>query len=44
MAVANALLNGMVVAKGTSGLERYGRLDRLMHEWDALLLKGDGSE
>ena len=44
MAVANALLNGMVVAKGTSGLERYGRLDRLMNRWDALLLKGDGND
>ena len=44
MAVANALLNGMVVAKGTSGLERYGRVDRLMNKWDALLLKGDGTE
>ncbi|MEA2904009.1 MAG: hypothetical protein QOI12_1396 [Alphaproteobacteria bacterium] len=44
MAVANALLNGMVVAKGMSGLERYGRVDRLMNKWDALLLKGDRAE
>jgi hypothetical protein len=34
----------MVVAKGTSGLERYGKFDRLMNKWDALLLKGDGTE
>jgi DNA-binding MurR/RpiR family transcriptional regulator len=44
MAVANALLNGMVVARGTSGLERYGRVDRLMNKWGALLLNGDESE
>jgi DNA-binding MurR/RpiR family transcriptional regulator len=44
MAVANALLNGMVVARGNSGLERYGRVDRLMKQWGALLLNGDESE
>lgn len=44
MAVANALLNGMVVAQGTTGLDRYGRLDRLMNRWGELLLRDDGTD
>jgi hypothetical protein len=39
LAVANALLNGVAAAKGTSALERYGRHDHLMKRWDAFLLK-----
>jgi DNA-binding MurR/RpiR family transcriptional regulator len=37
LAVANALLNGVAAAKGTSALERYGRHDHLMNRWDAFL-------
>jgi DNA-binding MurR/RpiR family transcriptional regulator len=44
MAVANALLNGVAAAKGTSALERYSRHDRLMNKWDAFLLKLDGAD
>jgi DNA-binding MurR/RpiR family transcriptional regulator len=44
MAVANALLNGLAAAKGTSALERYSRHDRLMNRWDAFLLKLDGTD
>jgi len=39
LALANALLNGVAAAKGTSALERYGRHDHLMKRWDAFLLK-----
>src|SRR5215813_1869665 len=39
LAVANALLNGVAAAKGTSAQERYGRHDHLMKRWDAFLLK-----
>jgi DNA-binding MurR/RpiR family transcriptional regulator len=42
LAVANALLNGVAAAKGTSALERYGRHDHLMKRWDAFLLKLNG--
>ena len=38
MAVANALLNGIAAAKGTSALERYGRSDSLLNRWDTFLL------
>jgi DNA-binding MurR/RpiR family transcriptional regulator len=41
MAVANALLNGVLAARGTVALERYSRHDRLMNRWDAFLLKLD---
>jgi DNA-binding MurR/RpiR family transcriptional regulator len=44
MAVANALLNGVAAAKGTSALERYSRHDLLMNRWDAFLLKLDGTD
>jgi DNA-binding MurR/RpiR family transcriptional regulator len=39
MALANALVNGVAAAKGTSALKRYSHHDRLMHRWDAFLLK-----
>jgi len=44
MAVANALLNGVAAAKGTSALKRYNRRDRLTHRWDAFLLKLGNSD
>ena len=44
MAVANALLNGVAAAKGTTALERYSQHDRLMNRWDAFLLKLDGTD
>jgi DNA-binding MurR/RpiR family transcriptional regulator len=44
MAVANALLNGVASAKGTSAQERYSRHDLLMKRWDAFLLKLDATE
>jgi DNA-binding MurR/RpiR family transcriptional regulator len=44
MAVANALLNGLAAAKGTTALERYSSHDRLMNRWDAFLLKFDGTD
>jgi DNA-binding MurR/RpiR family transcriptional regulator len=44
MAVANALLNGLAAAKGTTALERYSQHDRLMNRWDAFLLKLDGTD
>jgi len=44
MAVANALLNGVAAAKGTSALDRYSRHDRLMNRWDAFMLKLDGAD
>ncbi len=39
MAVANALLNGIIAAKGTSALDRYGRSDSLLNKWNAFLLE-----
>jgi DNA-binding MurR/RpiR family transcriptional regulator len=44
MAIANALLNGVAAAKGTTALERYSRHDRLMNRWDAFLMKMGGGE
>ena len=44
MAVANALLNGVAAAKGTSALKRYSHQDRLMDRWDAFLLKLGNSD
>jgi DNA-binding MurR/RpiR family transcriptional regulator len=44
MAVANALLNGVAAARGSSALERFSRHDRLMNRWDAFLLKLDGAD
>ncbi|MBX3030218.1 MAG: MurR/RpiR family transcriptional regulator [Chloroflexi bacterium] len=39
MAVANALLNG-VVARSSTALDRYRRIVGLMDEWDVFVLKG----
>jgi DNA-binding MurR/RpiR family transcriptional regulator len=44
MAVANALLNGLTVAKGTDALDRYGRLNNMLNRWDAFMLKGERPE
>jgi DNA-binding MurR/RpiR family transcriptional regulator len=44
MAVANALLNGVLAARGTAALERYSRHDQLMNRWDSFLLKLDETE
>jgi DNA-binding MurR/RpiR family transcriptional regulator len=44
MAVANALLNGVAAAKGTSALKRYSHQNRLMDRWDAFLLKLGNSD
>lgn len=41
MAVANALLNGVTVARKSDAIERYGRVTKLMNEWDQFVLKGD---
>jgi len=41
MAVANALLNGVIAAKGTLGLERYSTCDAMLDNWDSFLLKAD---
>jgi DNA-binding MurR/RpiR family transcriptional regulator len=42
MAVANALLNGVAAARGTSALNRYTRHDTILNRADAFLLKLDG--
>jgi DNA-binding MurR/RpiR family transcriptional regulator len=39
MAVANALLNGVVVRIQASALEQHGTVSRLMDEWDNYVLK-----
>jgi DNA-binding MurR/RpiR family transcriptional regulator len=39
MAVANALLNGVVLRIQDKALERYGTASRLMDEWDNYVLK-----
>ncbi|MFI5254071.1 MAG: MurR/RpiR family transcriptional regulator [Candidatus Limnocylindrales bacterium] len=39
MAVANALLNGVVLRIQDRALERYGTVSRLMDEWDNYVLK-----
>jgi DNA-binding MurR/RpiR family transcriptional regulator len=44
IAVANALLNGVAAERGTAGLERYSRHDKLLNRWDAFLLKLDESK
>ncbi len=44
MAVANALLNGVAAAKGTSALERYSRSDGMLDKWDSFLLKLDEAD
>jgi DNA-binding MurR/RpiR family transcriptional regulator len=43
MAVANALLNGVAAARAAGVLERYNRQDRILEDWNALLLdRADG--
>lgn len=44
MAVANALLNGVIAAKGTSALDRYGRSDSLLNRWNTFLLELDDTD
>jgi hypothetical protein len=44
MAVANALLNGVLASRGTPALERYSQHDQLMNRWDAFLLKLDETD
>ena len=44
MAVANALLNGVLAARGTTALDRYSQHDRLMNRWDAFMLKLDEAD
>ncbi|MGH2464562.1 MAG: MurR/RpiR family transcriptional regulator [Candidatus Limnocylindrales bacterium] len=39
MAVANALLNGLVLRIQDRALERYGTVSRLMNDWDGYVLK-----
>jgi len=41
MAVANALLNGVIAAKGTGALDRYSTSDGLFDTLDSFLLKLD---
>lgn len=41
MAVANALLNGVMAAKGTAALDRYSRSDGLLDEWNSFQLKSN---
>jgi DNA-binding MurR/RpiR family transcriptional regulator len=44
MALANALLNGIAMAKGASALKRYSRHERLMHRSDAFLVESGNSD
>jgi DNA-binding MurR/RpiR family transcriptional regulator len=44
MAVANALLNGVLASRGAPALERYSQHDQLMNRWDAFLLKLDETD
>ena len=41
IAVTNALLNGVTLARKTDAVERYGRVMKLMNEWDQFILKPD---
>jgi hypothetical protein len=41
MAVANALLNGVAAATGTSALDRHGRSDSLLEKWGHLSAQAD---
>ena len=41
IAVTNALLNGVTLARKTDALERYGRVMKLMNDWDQFVLKPD---
>ncbi|HZP96374.1 MAG TPA: MurR/RpiR family transcriptional regulator [Candidatus Limnocylindria bacterium] len=42
MAVANALLNGLVLARSGRALERYRGVMKLLNEWDEMILRGEG--
>jgi DNA-binding MurR/RpiR family transcriptional regulator len=44
MALANALLNGVIAAKGTGALDRYSTSDGLFDTLDSFLLKLDQSD
>jgi hypothetical protein len=44
MAVANALLNGVLAARGNVALERYSQHDQLMNRWDSFVLKLDETD
>jgi DNA-binding MurR/RpiR family transcriptional regulator len=44
MAVANALLNGVAAACGTSAVDRYTQHDAVLNRSDAFLLKLDGED
>jgi DNA-binding MurR/RpiR family transcriptional regulator len=44
MAVANALLNGVIAAKGTVALERYSSSDELFDGLNSFLLKFDQAD
>lgn len=39
MAVANAILNGVTVAKGQSALDRYKRLNQVLGRWNSVILR-----
>lgn len=41
MAVANTLLNGVTVVRKADSIDRYGRVTKLMNDWDQFVLKGD---
>ena len=41
LAVANALINGLMVVRSGTALERYDRTAKLLNEWDLLVLRGD---
>ena len=41
MAVTNALLNGVTLARKADAMDRYGRVMKLMNEWDQFVLKPD---
>jgi DNA-binding MurR/RpiR family transcriptional regulator len=41
MAVANALLNGVMTAKGAAALDRYNVGDRFLDEWNSFELKSN---
>jgi len=44
MAVANALLNGVMAAKGTGALDRYNSSDGLFDNLNSFLLKLDQAD
>jgi hypothetical protein len=44
MAVANALLNGVIASKGTAALERYNSSDAFFESLNSFLLKLDQAD